>query len=48
MKMSEMNQPELDFWSIPTDKLLVQLQTKIEGLTSEEANERILRYGKIF
>lgn len=40
-----MNQPGSDFWSIPAADLLVQLQTKIEGLTSEEADQRILRYG---
>ena len=37
---------ESDFFSIPSKELLVQLQAKIEGLTSEEANERILRYGE--
>jgi Mg2+-importing ATPase len=44
-RRSEMNQPESDFWSIPAEELLVRLQTKIEGLTNEEANQRILRYG---
>ena len=43
--MSEMNPSESDFWSIPIEELLVRLQTKIEGLTGEEANQRILRYG---
>ena len=33
-----MNQPELDFWSIPTDKLLAQLKTKIEGLANEDVS----------
>ena len=40
-----MSQPEFDFWSIPAEELLKQLQTKIEGLTSQDADERILRYG---
>src|ERR1039457_2751771 len=40
-----MNQPEFDFWSIPVEKLFVQLQTKIEGLTSQDADKRILQYG---
>ena len=40
-----MNQPESDFFSIPVEELLVRLQTRIEGLTSEDANQRILRYG---
>ncbi len=43
--MSEINPSESDFWSIPVEELLVRLQTKIEGLTSEDANQRILRYG---
>ena len=40
-----MNHTESDFWSIPVEELLTRLQTKIEGLTSEEADQRILRYG---
>jgi len=40
-----MNQPDFDFWSIPVEKLFVQLQTKIEGLTSQDADKRILQYG---
>jgi Mg2+-importing ATPase len=43
--MTEMNQPESDFWSVPVEELLVQLQAKIEGLTADEADQRILRYG---
>jgi len=43
--MSEINPSESDFWSIPIEELFLRLQTKIEGLTSEDANQRILRYG---
>jgi len=43
--MLEMNSSESDFWSIPIEELLLRLQTKIEGLTGEKANQRILRYG---
>ena len=39
-----MNQLESDFWSVPVGELLLRLQTKIEGLTAEEADQRILRY----
>ncbi|MGA2091711.1 MAG: HAD-IC family P-type ATPase, partial [Endomicrobiales bacterium] len=40
-----MDKPEFDFWSIAIEELLVQLHTKIEGLTSDEANRCILLYG---
>ena len=40
-----MNQSEFNFWSIPVEELFAQLQTKIEGLTSQDADQRILRYG---
>jgi Mg2+-importing ATPase len=33
------------FWSIPAPELLQQLQTSREGLTSEEARQRLDRYG---
>ena len=42
---SKMNQPEFNFWSIPVQELLVRLETKVEGLTSQDAEGRILRYG---
>ena len=40
-----MEQHESDFWSVPVEELIVKLQTKIEGLTADEADQRILRYG---
>ena len=43
--MAVMDQNKLNFWSIPIEELFAQLQAKIEGLTSEEARQRILRYG---
>ncbi len=33
------------FWSIPASELLQQLQTSPEGLASDEARERLDRYG---
>ncbi len=39
-----MNQPENDFYSVPAEQILVSLQTKIEGLTTEEADKRVLLY----
>jgi Mg2+-importing ATPase len=40
-----MIQPPKAFWSTPASALLQQLQTSPEGLTSEEARERLDRYG---
>ncbi|RAM49996.1 MAG: magnesium-translocating P-type ATPase [Hapalosiphonaceae cyanobacterium JJU2] len=40
-----MNQPSLPFWSIPTAKLLEELQTTPQGLTDQEAKLRLMRYG---
>jgi Mg2+-importing ATPase len=40
-----MNHSLTPFWSIPSVELLQQLQTSLEGLTSEEAQQRLLRYG---
>ena len=39
-----MNKP-LAFWSLSTTEMLQQLQTAKEGLTSDEAKERLARYG---
>ena len=39
-----MNKP-LAFWSLSTTEMLQQLQTAKEGLTSDEARERLARYG---
>ena len=33
------------FWSLPTTEMLQQLQTAKEGLTSDEAKERLAFYG---
>ena len=33
------------FWSIPAPELLRQLQTTPQGLTSDEARQRLARYG---
>ncbi len=40
-----MDQPQFDFWSVPVEDLLARLQTKIDGLTGDEADGRLLRYG---
>src|SRR5437867_13232937 len=39
-----MNKP-LGFWSLSTTEILQQLQTAKEGLTNDEAKERLARYG---
>jgi Mg2+-importing ATPase len=35
------------FWSMPADELLARLQTRAEGLSAEEAQERQARYASI-
>lgn len=40
-----MNQHTPAFWSVPADELLEQLQTTPQGLTSDEARVRIIRFG---
>ena len=40
-----MNQPPPAFWSVPADELLERLHTTPQGLTSEEALQRLRRYG---
>ncbi len=40
-----MNQPQSAFWSVPPTELLQQLQTTPQGLTSDEAQQRLARYG---
>jgi P-type Mg2+ transporter len=40
-----MNPGQTPFWSIPSLELLQQLQTAPQGLTSDEAQQRLLRYG---
>jgi magnesium-transporting ATPase (P-type) len=39
------NQQPLAFWSIAAAEMLRQLQTAEEGLTSDEARQRLARYG---
>jgi hypothetical protein len=40
-----MNQLPLAFWSIAAAEMLQQLQTAQEGLTSDEARQRLARFG---
>src|SRR5512136_663955 len=40
-----MNHSQTQFWSVPSSELLQQLQTTPEGLTSDEVQQRLLRYG---
>ena len=40
-----MNQHSLAFWSLSATEMLQQLQTAKEGLTGEEARQRLARYG---
>jgi len=40
-----MNQHPLAFWSLSATEMLQQLQTAKEGLTGDEARQRLARYG---
>jgi len=40
-----MSQSQTQFWSVSSLELLQQLQTTPQGLTSDEAQQRLLRYG---
>src|SRR5512135_2052063 len=40
-----MNHSPTQFWSVPSSELLQQLQTTPQGLVSDEAQQRLLRYG---
>jgi Mg2+-importing ATPase len=40
-----MNHSQTSFWSVPSPELLQQLQTTPQGLTSDEVQQRLLRYG---
>ena len=40
--MPQANQP---FWSIPVERILEQLQTKTDGLSTEEVRKRLAAYG---
>lgn len=35
-----------NYWSIPTEKLMLTLQTDISGLSNEEAQKRLKEYGE--
>lgn len=39
------NQRPQAFWSLPVDELFAQLQTTASGITSNEARERLVRFG---
>jgi P-type Mg2+ transporter len=36
------------FWSIPSDQILRELKTSLQGLTETEARERLKEYGYNF
>jgi Mg2+-importing ATPase len=40
-----MNQPPLAFWSLPAAELLAQLQIIQQGLSGDEAGQRLALYG---
>jgi P-type Mg2+ transporter len=40
-----MKQPSHAFWSVPAVEILKELQTTEQGLSEEEAKERVARYG---
>src|SRR5512139_4034097 len=40
-----MSPSQTPFWSVPSPELLQQLQTTPQGLMSDEAQQRLLRYG---
>ena len=44
-KINSMNQTPPSFWSLPAAELLAQLQTTQLGITSDEARQRLTRFG---
>jgi Mg2+-importing ATPase len=44
-ELFRMNTNQTQFWSVPSLELLRELQTTSQGLTSDEAQQRLLRYG---
>ena len=40
-----MNSVPSEFWSFPTTEILTRLQTTPQGLSAEEARQRLIRYG---
>jgi Mg2+-importing ATPase len=44
-KINSTDQPPLAFWNLPVAELLAQLQTTPQGITDDEAQQRLARYG---
>ncbi|MCX9025284.1 MAG: magnesium-translocating P-type ATPase [Candidatus Methanoperedens sp.] len=44
-KINSNNQPPQAFWSLPAVELLARLQTTPQGITGDEARQRLARYG---
>ena len=44
-KINLTNKSLLEFWSLPATELLAQLQTTPQGITGDEAEQRLRRYG---
>ncbi len=44
-KTNSMNQPPQAFWSLPAAELLAQIKTTPNGVSSDEARQRLARYG---
>jgi Mg2+-importing ATPase len=44
-KINLTNKSPLEFWSLPATELLAQLQTTPQGITGDEAEQRLRRYG---
>ena len=44
-KINSMNQPPPAYWSLPAAELIAQLQTTPLGITSDEARQRLTRFG---
>ena len=40
-----MNSQNHPFWTIPTDRVLLQLHSSADGLSDREAKQRLIRYG---
>jgi P-type Mg2+ transporter len=40
-----MNPQNFPFWSVPTDRVLQELQSSANGLTDREAKQRLIKYG---
>ena len=40
-RIDPMNQPPLAFWSLPAAELLAQLQATPQGITADEARQRL-------